>query len=103
MTIIFLNSQTSYLFILLFYAALAGVTTFDNMYANALPIDHGIKKVVGKNFYQTFHRFMKSKAERDLVEASLNVEDKLEGEHKINLACKSLVLVPNPREGRCIF
>jgi hypothetical protein len=47
MTIIFINSQTSYLFILLFYAALAGVTTFDNMYANALPVDHSIKKVVG--------------------------------------------------------
>lgn len=103
MTIIFINSQTSYLFILLFYAALAGVTTFDNMYANALPIDHSIKKVVGKNFYQTFHRFMKFKAEREHVEASLNVEEKIEGEHKINLAAKSLIIVPNPRDGRWLF
>lgn len=103
MTIIFINSQTSYLFILLFYAALAGVTTFDNMYANALPIDHSIKKVVGKNFYQTFHRFMKFKAEREHVEASLNVEEKIEGEHKINLAAKSLIIVPNPRDGKCLF
>lgn len=103
MTIIFINSQTSYLFILLFYAALAGVTTFDNMYANALPIDHSIKKVVGKSFYQTFHRFMKFKAEREHVEASLNVEEKIEGEHKINLAAKSLIIVPNPRDGRWLF
>lgn len=104
MTIIFLNSQTSYLFILLFYAALAGVTTFDNMYANALPIDHSIKKAVGKVFYQTFHRFMKYKTERDGVEAALNVEEKIEGEpHKINLGNKSMVLVDNPRSGKCLF
>lgn len=43
MTIIFLNSLDSYLFILLCYAALAGVTTFDNMYAGALSSGHPIK------------------------------------------------------------
>jgi hypothetical protein len=47
MTIVYLNSLDSYLFILLCYAALSGVTTFDNMYASALSVDHSIKRVVG--------------------------------------------------------
>lgn len=59
LTIIFLNSLGSYLFILLCYAALSGVTTFDNMYASALAHDHPIQQAVGKNLYISFHRFMK--------------------------------------------
>jgi hypothetical protein len=47
MTIVYLNSLDSYLFILLCYAALSGVTTFDNMYASALSVDQSIKRVVG--------------------------------------------------------
>merc|ERR1719231_147463 len=48
MTLIFLNSLGSYLFILICYAALAGVTTFDNMYAGAMAADHPIKSAIGK-------------------------------------------------------
>lgn len=42
MTIVYLNSLGSYLFILICYAALSGVTTFDNMYAATLASNHPI-------------------------------------------------------------
>lgn len=58
MTIIFLNSLGSYLFILICYAALAGVTTFDNMYAGALSADNPINKAVGKRLMVTYNRYM---------------------------------------------
>ena len=89
MTIVFLNSLDSYLFILLCYAALAGVTTFDNMYANALSSDHTIKKVIGKNFFISFHRFMKFSKEREEVEGTQNIQDKVEGQTELNLANQS--------------
>jgi hypothetical protein len=79
MTIIFLNSMDSYLFILLCYAALSGVTTFDDMYAHALSGDHGIKKVVGDTFYISFHRYMKFSKQRDGVDSSQNIQDKIDG------------------------
>lgn len=47
---------------------------------------------------------MKYKTERDGVEAALNAEEKIEGEpKKINLGNKSMVLVDNPRSGKCLF
>lgn len=103
MTIIFLNSLGSYLFILLCYAALSGVTTFDDMYANALSGDHSIKKVVGQTFYTNYHRYMKFSNQRDVVDGSQNIQDKIEGEDKLNLACQSQILLPNPRTGSCYF
>jgi len=103
MTIIYLNSLGSYLFILLCYAALSGVTTFDNMYANALSVDHSIKKAVGKSFYISYHRYMKFSDQRDVVDGSLTIQDKIEGEDKLNLACQSQILQPNPRTGSCFF
>lgn len=65
MTVIYLNSIPSYLFIILSYAAISGVTTFDDMYASALSGDLGIKKVVGDTFYISFHRFMKFPKQRE--------------------------------------
>lgn len=58
MTIVFLNSMGSYLFILICYAALSGVASFDNMYASAMSNDNPIKKGVGKKLKIEFHRFM---------------------------------------------
>lgn len=58
MTIVYLNSLDSYLFILICYAALAGVATFDNMYASTLSADHPIRKTVGKHLAVSFHRYM---------------------------------------------
>lgn len=48
MTIVFLNSLGSYLFILLCYAALSGVASFDNMYASALSKTNAIRGAVDK-------------------------------------------------------
>ena len=59
MTIIFLNSLDSYLFILICYSALSGITTFDNMYAGALSSDHPVNKAVDKNLGIDFCRYMK--------------------------------------------
>ena len=59
MTLIFLNSMDSYLFILICYAALAGVANFDNMYASALADDNPINAAVGKKLFVQFHRYMK--------------------------------------------
>ena len=58
MTIIFLNSMDSYLFILICYAALSGVASFDNMYANAMSKDNPIKQGVGRQLKIDFHRYM---------------------------------------------
>ena len=57
MSIIFLNSQTSYLFILICYASLAAVANFDNMYASALD-EHPIRQAAGKKLAVTFNRYM---------------------------------------------
>lgn len=103
MTIIFLNSLDSYLFILLCYAALAGVTTFDNMYATALSGDHSIKKTVGKVIYISFNRYMKFPAEREKVENQVSIQDRIDGQEKLNLANQSQILQPNPRTGNCFF
>ena len=86
MTIIFLNSLDSYLFILLCYAALSGVTTFDNMYASALSADHNIKKVVGKVFLTSFHRYMKFDSETKSVQKQANIQDAIDTDEKLNLA-----------------
>ena len=53
-----MNSLNSYLFILICYAALAGVTTFDNMYASALSADNPIFAAVGKKVKISYHRYM---------------------------------------------
>lgn len=58
MTIIFLNSLGSYLFILICYAALSGIASFDNMYAHAMSHDHPIKKGLGKRLGIQFYRYM---------------------------------------------
>lgn len=58
MTLVYLNSLDSYLFILICYAALAGVATFDNMYASTLNVDHPIRKAVGKHLLISYHRYM---------------------------------------------
>jgi len=103
MTIIFLNSLDSYLFILLCYAALSGVTTLDNMYASALSCDHSIKKVVGQTFYISFHRYMKFNEEVKIVKKKTGIQDQIDGEEKLNLACQSQIVQPNQRDGSCIF
>jgi len=57
MSIIYLNSQSSYLFILICYASLAAVANFDNMYAAALD-EHPIKEAAGKKLAVSFNRYM---------------------------------------------
>lgn len=75
MTIIFLNSLDSYMWILLSYAGLSGLTTFDNMYASAMAADATIKKAVGKIFVISFHRYMKFPQQQAQVFDETGIQD----------------------------
>jgi len=69
MSIIYLNSQTSYLFILICYATLATIANFDNMFA-ATMMEHSIKENVGKRLRTTYHRYMFFNKEGDNADAN---------------------------------
>lgn len=94
MTIVFLNSLGSYLFILLCYAALSGVASFDNMYASALSKTISIKGAVNKQLYIEYHRYMRSEP----VLENNTIQDK-----SIDLSCQSQKIRKDPLIGNCYF
>lgn len=62
MSIIFLNSLSSYRLIIVCYASLTAIANFDNMFARALD-GHAIKAAAGQQLAVTFHRYMKREQE----------------------------------------
>lgn len=57
MTIIFLNSMDSYRLIIVMYASLTAIASFDNMFARAFD-ENPVKEAVGKKLAVTFNRYM---------------------------------------------
>ena len=105
MTIIFLNSLNSYLFILICYAALAGVTTFDNMYASGLSSDNPINAAVGKNLKISYSRYMGFASIDDHIRDSRQREeqDKPEFLKSKDPHLQSTKMMENQRKGSCFF
>lgn len=87
MSIIFLNSLTSYRLIIVCYASLTAVANFDNMFAAALD-SHPIKGASGKKLRVSFHRSMGFK----LTENDESAEEP---------GNKTQKWQKNPREGSC--
>lgn len=90
MSIIFLNSLSSYRLIIVCYASLTAVANFDNMFAAALD-SHPIKAASGKKLRVTFHRIMnfeKKEGEADATNPS-------------SAELKATKWMKNPREGNC--
>jgi hypothetical protein len=102
MTIIFLNSLGSYLFILICYAALAGVTTFDNMYASALSSDNPINAAVGKKLMITYNRYMGFAQIDDHIKANRDKREDQKQQWR-EPACQSTKMMLNQRKGNCLF
>ena len=94
MTIVFLNSLDSYLFILLCYAALSGVASFDNMYASALSKTNSIRGAVDKQLFISFHRYMKHEFPE---------EDPSQFKGQYDLNCQSQNVRADPLEGKLFF
>merc|ERR1719453_2839777 len=72
MSILYLCSKDSFRLILMSYATMASIASFDDLYSSSL-LEHPIHNVVGKKIYQGYRRSMKFQSD--------NIKSILEGKN----------------------